>query len=405
MFFSRFTFIKKQIKSILHGLMIILGKRNYINSNQNYQILQSKHLHTFFGYYDKTPFSKNGKIILAMVTDKKIGSINKPSLAQIGYFNFSRPTEFISVGETTTWCWQLGARLMWFGDSQNKIIYNKIINDGYGSVIQRINDKSIIKKLNFPIYDVDKNFEYGLSLNFSRLGRLRPGYGYVNFPDDTNEQSYMCDDGIWRCDFKNNKKDLIIDLQSIVNFKFPHNPKNIEHYINHLSINPSGDRFLFYHVYNYKGQRLTRGITADLNGNKLYLLNEGRTISHYSWKSDNELLITGQGRNGFGYYLIRDKSNKINQIAEGLLNKDGHPSFISNSGIITDTYPQPIFNEQELLTYDSKNKLKTIAQIHSSFNLKGEYKCDLHPRVNFNNNKVAVDFCTKNRRKIAVFNI
>ena len=29
-----------------------------------------------------------------------------------------------------------------------------------------------------------------------------------------------------------------------------------------------------------------------------------KSASHYAWKNDSELLLTGQGEDGFGYYLI-----------------------------------------------------------------------------------------------------
>ena len=75
------------------------------------------------------------------------------------------------------------------------------------------------------------------------------------------------------------------------------------------------------------------------------------------------------------------------------------------ASIVTDTYPQPFFNEQHLLIYDFKEGLNKIAQIHSSFNIRGEYKCDLHPRYNDDYSRVAVDFCSQDGRKIAVFTI
>ena len=83
----------------------------------------------------------------------------------------------------------------------------------------------------------------------------------------------LSDDGIWICDLKRNKKELIIDLESVVNFKFDSHTLDTEHYINHLSFNPSGNRFLFFHVYNNNGERRTRAITSDVNGNNLFLLN------------------------------------------------------------------------------------------------------------------------------------
>jgi hypothetical protein len=397
--------LKLIIKFLIHRLFILLHIRDYINTNYDYKIFQSNKLHTFFGYYDKTPFSKDGEILLAIVSDKKKGPIKEPCVAHIGYFNDSDPTKFMPVGETTTWCWQLGARLMWYGEENNLIIYNKQIDNGYGSLVQRIDDKKIINELNYPIYDIDKNSEFGLTLNFSRLGRLRPGYGYINFSDSTVGQAYPPDDGIWICDLKRNTKELIIDLESVVNFEFDNNTLDTEHYINHLSFNPSGNRFLFFHVWNNNGKRRTRAITSDVHGNNLFQLNEGRTVSHYTWANDNELLMTGYGRSGFGYYLFRDLSNQIKPVGNEILKSDGHPSFLNVERIITDTYPESLFNEQKLLKYNLNGELNLIAQIHSSFFNQGEYKCDLHPRCNADYSKVAVDFCSQDGRKIAVFTI
>tara|TARA_B100000315_G_scaffold251627_1_gene286790 strand:+ start:353 stop:1381 length:1029 start_codon:yes stop_codon:yes gene_type:complete len=342
--------------------------------------------------------------LLAIVSDKKKGPIKEPCVAHIGYFNVSDPTKFIPVGETTTWCWQLGARLMWYGNKNNLIIYNKQFKNRYGSVIQRIDDKKIIKELKSPIYDVDKNAEFGLTLNFSRLGRLRPGYGYINFQDGTVGQAYPPDDGIWICDLKRNTKKLIIDLESVVNFEFDNNMLDTEHYINHLSFNPSGNRFLFFHVWNNNGKRRTRAITSDLNGENWFQLNIDKP-SHYAWITDNELLMTGHGCNGFGYYLCNDQTDSVRPVGDSFLDEDGHPSYLKGEHIITDTYPKGLFNEQELLIYNLNENLNVIAKIHSSFFNQGEYKCDLHPRVNADYSKVAVDFCSQDRRNICVINL
>ena len=48
---------------------------------------------------------------------------------------------------------------------------------------------------------------------------------------------------------------------------FDNNTLNTEHYINHIAFNPSGNRFLFFHVWNNNGKRRTRAITSDVHGN------------------------------------------------------------------------------------------------------------------------------------------
>jgi hypothetical protein len=119
-----------------------------------------------------------------------------------------------------------------------------------------------------------------------------------------------------------------------------------EHYINHLSFNPSGFRFLFFHVWDNKGKRYTRAITSDLQGQNLHLLNEGRSVSHYAWRNDKELIMTAVGKHHFGYFLFRNLSEGITPISPQSLTNDGHPWFINYEKIIKDTYPQGFFNEQ-----------------------------------------------------------
>jgi hypothetical protein len=397
--------LKRLIKIIIHKILIVLGVRKYIQSRNKYKIYKSNKKHTFFGYYDKTPFTSDGKKLLAMTADVISKPLKSPSISQVGYFNIDDPTTFNLVGETSTWCWQLGSRFMWYGADNQTVIYNREIKDHYGSVIQNINNKEIIKEFHFPVYDITGTGDYGLSVNFSRLGRLRPGYGYINFPDNTNGIKYPSNDGVWLCDLKSNTKKLIIDLERIVNFKFDDKNLETEHYINHLSFNPSGSRFLFFHVWNNKGKRYTRAITSDLQGQNLYLLNEGRSVSHYAWRNDEELIMTAVGKHHFGYFLFRDLSECITPISPQSLTIDGHPGFINDEKIITDTYPQGFFNEQQLLLVDFNGILKNIAKIHSSYFNVGESKCDLHPRLDFKRENVAVDFSSKNRRMISVFQV
>jgi hypothetical protein len=137
----------------------------------------------------------------------------------------------------------------------------------------------------------------------------------------------------------------------------------------------------------------------------LFQLNEGRTVSHYTWKNDNELLMTGYGKSGFGYYLFRDLSNQIKPVGNEILKSDGHPSYLNGGNIITDTYPERPFNDQQILKYNLNGELSSIAQIHSSFFNQGEYKCDLHPRYSSNLSKIAVDTSGRGKRKICVFSV
>ena len=378
---------------------ILLFKWIYSNSATRFTI---QNRNVFFGYYDIEPFSNDNKKILACSTKKIKGTIKPNDILDIGYFNLNNPSVFNKVGETRSWCWQQGARLRWLSKSNNHIAYNKEINDKYGCLIQDINTKKIIEKLSCPIYDLNSTGDFGLSLNFSRLQRLRPGYGYNTFQDTTINQIYPKDDGIFLIDVNNNKSKLIVSLDSIAKMQISDPSKWIgEHYFNHICFNPRGDRFMFFHlVYNGKNRR-SRLITSDLNGENLYILENDHIVSHYTWKNNSQLLITTITDKGLRYILYTDQSNHTEIVGEDYLLKDGHPSFLNNDSnyILTDTYPD-IYNDQELLLYNSKsNSLKKIGRFYNSTGFSGEFRCDLHPRINADNSMICFDSLHKGGRR------
>jgi Tol biopolymer transport system component len=365
--------------------------------------------HTFFGYYDKTPFSLDNSSVLAIVTPNKNRPLNIGDIATVGYFNFyaGEKCNFNPVGETLTWCWQQGCRLQWFPKNENElVIYNKIVKQSYGSVVQNIHTKEIIREYSTPIYDIDKKGEWGLTLNFSRLQRLRPGYGYMVFPDKTEKDFSPKDDGIWLMDVSSGKKRLIISLDYLSKLDPVPSMEKAEHYINHIAFNPSGDRFMFFHLWKKDNKRFNRLITADLDGRNLYILSNEGIVSHYTWKSDNELLVySAEKVLGTNYKLYQDKSKNVHVIGEGVLNQDGHPSYsLDGKLILTDTYPDK-YGDRHLLLYSENEGLKELGRFFSPNKFDGEYRCDLHPRWDRIGSYVAFDSVHKGIRALYVMEI
>jgi len=182
--------------------------------------------------------------------------------------------------------------LQWLGpDFKDRIIYNDMINGNYVSIIYNVftAEKRV---LDLPVYTVSSEGKYALSLNFSRLQRMRPGYGYSLLPDRTEGEFYPEDDGIYILDIEKNESNLIISLQDIVNCSWEENFKGLEHRINHLDFNPEGSRFSFIHRYKYKGETHSRLFTADINGDDIYCLADDKMVSHTCWKNNRELLYS-----------------------------------------------------------------------------------------------------------------
>ena len=221
-----------------------------------------------------------------------------------------------------------------------------------------------------------------MSLNFARLQRLRPGYGYNTLDDLTINDNAPKDDGIFLVDLISQDSHLIIKLRDLAlkvdpDFKFPH-------YINHISISPDGKHFIFFHVWQLENEYhwKTRLYVSDIKGKELKLLESKHKVSHYTWKNNEEILITCYDNKiqYYAIYNIHTKEKKIVNIES--LNLDGHPTFFKNKElIISDTYPKK-YNYQTLYIHNlKKNENRELLRLYSDPRMYGEKRCDLHPRL------------------------
>jgi hypothetical protein len=325
----------------------------------------------------------------------------KAEKAVVGYFDLDNHDKFIEIGETTTWCWQQSCRLMWF--TENLIIYNKIVDSHYGSVLYDIERKEEVARYNFPIYDKSSDNKYALSLNFSRLQYLRPGYGYCNFLKEKEKSKILEDDGIYLCLFETNSKRLLLSIEDIIAIDRDERMKNAYHYVNHLKFFQDNKRFVFYHIWTTKEKRYTRAIFADIEGNILRVIDNKTFVSHDTFKNDSEYLVYTETEKIRAYHLYNLEDNNYKIIHKGF-RADGHPSFIDNKNILTDTYPDRFLREQKIILFNDK-ELKILARIFSPTKYKGEVRCDLHPRLSSDKKKIIVDIPTFDGRNLMVISL
>jgi len=390
--------------------IVILKKRVFILINRikrgrekqkvNITTFSIRNKHVFFGYYDVTPFSPDDQKVLSLVVPK---SRNTNSEAQVGYFNTKNSKEFHQVGTTKTWCWQQGARLHWSSQNPDVIVYNNLNNKQYGCVFQNINSKKILKQVSYPVYDLSKNEKLGLSLNFSRLQRLRPGYGYDAIPDSTVHEKKPEKDGVFLIDTERNTSELIISLKTIAEIEPQSSMEGAEHYINHLSWNKSSTRFLFFHLWTNGKIRSSRLFTADRSGKDIYLLENNEAVSHYDWKDDEYICLTTHSKEfGSRYSIYKDKSEERNVLESKSLRSDGHPTYHPKKKkiLLSDTYPDK-YGERRLFTFNlDKQKLQPLGAYKSPLKYRNDYRCDLHPRWNHEGTLIAFDSTHTNQRTL-----
>ncbi len=348
----------------------------------------------WFGYYDISPFDKRSTRLLAMVGDRFCRTPQPGDEVQVGYFDLHRPDRFHRVGNTSTWCWQQGCRLRWWPSTDENlqhIGYNTIVNGTYGSIIRSLGQDSSVQEHDCPIYDVHPLGHAGLTLNFSRLHRLRKGYGYVNFDDETQGDKCPGNDGIWVYDYATRVRNLLISLQDLAAFEPQQTMPDGEHYVNHLMYSPSGDRFLFLHLWMLGSSRHCRLLTCDSDGNNLTVVHDRGMVSHFCWRDSDSVLATVSQDGGCRYYLFDIQAGTRTDVGAGVLLRDGHPTYrFDQETVLTDTYPDT-YGEQRLMLFHSESGITDLGRYFAPAKFRQEWRCDLHPRWDASGRKIAFD--------------
>lgn len=386
----------RRFKERVYGFIQYIKYSLFGMKNTEFQIVElgRPNYHTFFGYYDISPFDYCTNKLLAM--ELSVSEVyDKNSFISVGFFDLNdEERSFKKIGESSLWCWQQGCRLQWYpSNDDGQIIYNKMVGDSYGAVVQDINSHKIKTTYPTPIYAVSSDGKNGLSLNFSRLQRLRPGYGYDSTRDDTVNIKKPKDDGVWLVNMEDKSSKLLFSVDDISNIQPLDSMGNAQHYFNHLLFNPCGKRFMFIHLWMDDTNRYSRLITSDIEGRDICVLNNDGHTSHYAWKTDEKILSYSTHEDtGTHFYLYRDQTEEKSIVGREILMEDGHPSFSKDSStILLDTYPN-IIREQKLYLYNINNENTiSLGSFFSSLKYTGDVRCDLHPRWSSDNRYVCID--------------
>lgn len=370
---------KKGFISELHPKISIKG---ILGENKN-------NLEAFFGYYDKSPWSYNSKYYLVHIFDKKYKDKVKIAVYDCESNNLK------SIDETSAFNFQQGAMLRWLNKKGYLVIYNTIEN---GNLVAKVRDAisgEEIKVVPMPIQTVNYEGTEALTLNYKRLDKIRPEYGYKvdvkNFSADMPGK----EDGIWRVNLVNGKSGLIVNLADLMTLNHNKTMDKSQHKINHIMYSPSGKRFVFMHRWIGSRGKFSRLYTANTDGSDIYCLADDKIVSHYCWLDDEHLIAWMRKKaEGDKYFLLKDKSDVFKTIGDGVLEVfgDGHPSVHPNrEWIVTDTYPDKA-GVQKLILFNLKTGEEIIiGSLFTPWMYNGAYRCDFHPRWSPDGSKISID--------------
>lgn len=355
----------------------------------------------FFGYYDKSPWDASDRYMLCLRAKKTHSSVAPKEVAEVLLFDTHDENSYKHLGETRAWNVQQGCMLQWLGpDYTNKIIYNDYRDGEYCSVILDIKSNKE-RLISMPVYSVSQDGKSALSLDFSRLHRLRKGYGYSNLPEITENEKCPDKPCIWHINLENGEVRSIMKYTDFAKFEPRKEMENAEHKVNHIMLNPSGDRFMVLHRWIDGSRKYTRLVTVNTDGTEMYNLSDEDMTSHCYWKNESEIVaFAHKNDKGNGYFLMRDKTKKYQQVWSELTS-DGHPSYSPDGSMaVTDTYP----NRSRVATvyYINEENINELVKVFVPFKYDNDLRCDLHPRWNRSGNKICFDSVFEGQRGLYV---
>ena len=358
----------------------------------------------WFGYYDKQQISANGRYALSNQVDLFFRSPTLQDTLQVGLIDLENNNQWQKLGQSSAWGWQQGCMLQWLPGSSEEVIWNARLEDSFVSIIYNVKtgQRRILPK---PIYTLSPDGRTGFGIDFARLQFFRPGYGYATTDTGTPVKAPE-DTGIYRMDLQSGKSQLILSYAALA--KLERSLGSVAenyHWINHLLVNPSGNRLIFLNrsrPYPTKEEYLqsmdkelrggssyvTRAVTANPDGSDLYALNDSGRFSHFIWKGNDTLCAWSapEDKQKEAFYLFQDQSKDYRMVGEETMTKNGHNTYVPNTNygwILNDTYPQGEKRMQELYLYHVPSKRKIIlGRFHEPKKFSGEWRCDLHPRCN-----------------------
>lgn len=409
---NKYPAVKKVVKSIYqHGMYAISKKIKAEGDIVRVSPDDSNHEY-FFGYYDKSPWDITDRFILCLKANDTWSDVSPKEKADILLIDTQKsesdPNRVKKIAETRAWNVQQACMLQWLGpDFSSRIIYNDFRDNKYVSVILNITTGEE-RVLGAPTYSVSADGKTALTLDFSRLYNLRPGYGYYNLTETTKGVALPDTNAVWKINLDSGD---ITPLLKYTDFAaFQPRPEMLEkgaiHKVNHLMISPNGQRFMVLYRWFNGERKYTRLITCNMDGKDMYVLSDDDMVSHCFWKDDEHILaFENKKGSGTGYYLMKDKTQKYQHCWSELAG-DGHPSYSPDrSHIVTDSYPDRTRIQYLRVMNSEDSKPKIIAKVFSPFKYDNDTRCDLHPRWNHKGDNICFDGVFEGHRGIYTVNI
>jgi hypothetical protein len=351
--------------------------------------------HHWFGYYDKFEFDPTNRYVLGMEVDFEHRQPTPEDEISVGMVDLQDNDLWIELGRTKAWCWQQGSMLQWVPGSQSEVIWNDREDGQFVSRILDVKTKQV-RTIPAPIYTLTPDGKTALSVDFSRLNDVRPGYGYAGVLDRNSNDLVPDNTGVFRVNMSSGQKQMLFSVAKIVHRGASLvTMKDAKHYFIHLLANPHASRFIFLHRWIGPQGSGTRMFTSDWDGDDVRLIDSNGLTSHFIWRDATHILAFSKQRShGARFYLFEDaEKGTIEAVGPDTMTEDGHASYLPNlDWVLCDTYPMGGERIQNPYLYHvPSNRRLSLGLFHSPPAYHDAWRCDTHPRLSRDGRLVVID--------------
>jgi hypothetical protein len=357
---------------------------------------------TFFGYFGLCPWDRSARYMLL----HRLPRANSPVVEiclRDSVLGTLRP-----IAETSAWNFQQGSMAQWaIVDGTDRVCFNDLVEGRL--VCRTLFREGEEHRSALPLQALHPKAHEALAINYRRLWRLRPEYGYDTPCENLSPDQPLREDGIWRMQFPQGSAQLIVTLEDLASRLPAAQREGAQHKVNHALYSPSGSRFVFMHRWLGAQGKRSRLYCADADTGDLRLLLDHGMVSHYAWRDEHVLLVWARTlEEGDRYYLLDVDTGARSVLGRDVLDRhgDGHPAFAPGGRwLVTDTYPDRS-RMRHLLLHDLQDgRVIEVASLFSPLRFDGIVRCDLHPRWSPDGTAISVDSAHEGARRSYVVDV
>lgn len=362
--------------------------------------------HHWFGYYDKLEFDPTNRFVLSNQVDFEGRTPRADDTIAVGMIDTGDDDKWIELGTSTSWGWQQGCMLQWRPRSSSEVVWNDRDGDQHVCRIMDVKTRKM-RTLPRPVYALSPDGKWAITADFSRIQRMRPGYGYVGLTDPCHSEHAPENSGVWKMNLDTGESQLVFSLADAAKIKYQgQSLADKWNYFNHLLISPDSSRFIVLHRWKDSqrsgksaeptGRFTTRMFTVAMDGTQRYILDPSGFTSHFIWRDPHHVCAwTKPVGKPAAFYLFKDQTDEVSIVGEGVMTANGHNTYVPNTDnewILNDTYPDKKTRQQKpyLFHVPSGRKVE-LGAFHSPPQYTGEWRCDTHPRSSNDGKTVVID--------------